>query len=99
MHQIVPKFWQTKIFAVYAPVTYFIIFGILGMLQHRFFKLFPKFHNYNNNKNTYKYIVFIMETYKQNIKGNPTKIIWKYYGSNLININRKHDNIMIMDKK
>ncbi len=54
----------------YALKTYSAILSFLGMLEHICFYLFPKFLNYKNNKNTYKYIVlfriiidYIMETF------------------------------------
>ncbi len=46
------NFDPTKYFAVNGAKTYPIILGLLGMLEPPFFKLFPKFLNYNNNRNT-----------------------------------------------
>ncbi len=48
LHQ---KFGETYFVAVYVPETYAVILILLGLLQHIFFKPFPKFLNYKNHNN------------------------------------------------
>ncbi len=77
------NFDRTKYFVVYVTKTYFMVLGISGMLQPPFFKPFSKFVTYNNNRNTYEYIVLfrgiidIMEPYRNNMKRNNMQILWQ----------------------
>ncbi len=91
------KFWQKYFVAIYAPEAYIIILKLFGLLQHQFFKQFPKFLNNKNNDNTYKYIAlskkvigYIMEALKNNIKRNIISAMSKYC---LVNRIDKRDNI------